>query len=294
MNIFEELNNKLEKLLEGDVVSFTDFKKAKEAEKALDGASEDVVHITLEGVNTQNYAINGTAILESSVLYNFKELQTIFYALDKLQEGEGIPFKYKAGMIVEENGEKERFVHEGYITIGQGAEQANMLNELEPYMDKVCGKTTIFDGDLIPSESDVQKKLIELQKNLRKENKVNADLAPAKDYSNGDKKFGQDVETGDILYYSYNYGSTQHYFIKVLERKGQTLKLAKLKKSVDLRNDDDGRVVPTNEIMPDRDIDGKVFRVHKSKGDWDNVVCKIDGRNCYYWDGIPKRETYMD
>lgn len=296
MNIFEELNNKLEKLLEGEVVSFTDFKKAKEADKAIEGASDEVVHITIEGVNTQNYSIDGTAILESSVLYNFKELQTIFYALDKLQEGENIPFKYKAGMIVEQNGEKERFVHEGYITIGQGSEQANMLNELEPYMDKVSGKTTIFDGDLVPTESDIQKKLIELQKNLRKEkeNKINADLAPAKDYSNGGTKFGPDAEVGDILYYSFNYGSTQHYFLKVIERKGASIKLAALEKSVDLRNDDDGRVVPSNKVRPDDLVDGKLFRLHKSKGDWDNVVCKVDGRYCYYWDGNPKRETYMD
>jgi len=296
MNIFEDVNNKLEKLLEGDVVSFTDFKKAKEADKAIEGAADEVVHITLEGVNTQNYSIDGTAILESSVLYDFKYLQTIFYALDHLQEGEAIPFKYKAGMIVEKDGEKERFVHEGYITIGQGSEQANMLNELEPYMTKLTGKTTVFDGDIVPSEADVQKKIIELQKLVRNGQKTKAkgDLAPAKDYSNGGKKFGQDVEVGDILYYSYNYGSTQHYFLKVIERKGASIKLAKLEKTTNLINDDDGRVVPSNITIPDRDIDGKLFRIHKSKGDWDNVVCRLDDRNCYYWDGNPKRETYMD
>lgn len=275
-----------------EVVDFMKYKKVKDAIK---GAEDDTIHIKIEGVNTQNYNIDGVAILESQVLYDFKTLQTIFYALDKLQEDENIPFKYRVGLLSDEfdNG---RFIHEGYITIGQGSARANMLNELEPYMDKVMNKTVIFDGDIVPSESDVQKKIIELQNLLRKEreNNIKTDLAPAKDYSNGGKKFGQDVETGDILYYSFNYGSTQHYFIKVLERKGQTLKLARLEKSVDLINDDDGRVVPSNKIIPDRDIDGKPFRVHKSKADWDNVVCKVDGRNCYYWDGKPKRETYMD
>ena len=33
MNIFENINNRLEKLLEGDVVSFTDFKKQKYADR---------------------------------------------------------------------------------------------------------------------------------------------------------------------------------------------------------------------------------------------------------------------
>ena len=291
LNIFEDLNNQLKPFVE-EVVDFMSYKKAKDAIK---GTEDDTIHIKIEGVNTQNYNIDGIAILESQVLYDFKTLQTIFYALDKLQEDENIPFKYRVGLLSDEfdNG---RFIHEGYITIGQGSKNANMLNELEPYMDKLMDKTIIFDGDIVPSESDVQKKIIELQNLLRKEkeNNVKADLVPAKDYSNGGKKFGQDVETGDILYYSFNYGSTQHYFIKVLERKGQTLKLARLEKSVDLINDDDGRVVPSNKIIPDRDIDGKPFRVHKSKADWDNVVCKVDGRNCYYWDGKPKRETYMD
>ena len=296
MNIFEELNNKLEKLLEGEVISFAKAKALKDAEKAVSGASDEIIHLTIEGVNTQNYSIDGTAVLEASVLYDFKELQTLFYALDRLQEGENIPLKYRAGMIVEENGEKERFVHEGYITIGQGSEQANMLNELGPYMDKVSGKTAVFDGDIIPSETDVQKKIIELRKRLNqeKENKAKADLAPAKDYSNGGKKFGPDAEVGDILYYSFNYGSTQHYFLKVIERKGASVKLASLEKSTDLINDDDGRVVPSNVVRPDNLVDGKTFRLHKSKGSWDDVVCKVDGRYCYYWDGKPKRETYMD
>lgn len=285
-----------ENLNEGEVISFAKAKALKDAEKAVADASDEIIHLTIEGVNTQNYSIDGTAVLESSVLYDFKYLQTLFYALDRLQEGENIPLKYKAGMIVEENGEKERFVHEGYITIGQGSEQANMLNELGPYMDKVSGKTAVFDGDIVPSETDVQKKIIELRKHLNqeKENKTKADLAPAKDYSNGGKKFGPDAEVGDILYYSFNYGSTQHYFLKVIERKGASVKLASLEKSTDLINDDDGRVVPSNIVRPDNLVDGKTFRLHKSKGSWDEVVCKVDGRYCYYWDGKPKRETYMD
>ena len=298
----EELQNELkafgitENLNEGEVISFAKAKALKDAEKAIADASDSVVRITIESVNTQNYAIDGTAVLESSVAYDFKYLQTLFYALDRLQEGENIPLKYRARMIVEENGEKERFVHEGYIAIGQGSEQANMLNELESYMDKLLNKTSVFEGDIVPSETDVQKKIIELRKHLNqeKENNAKADLAPAKDYSNGGKKFGPDAEVGDILYYSFNYGSTQHYFLKVIERKGASVKLASLEKSTDLINDDDGRVVPSNVVRPDNLVDGKTFRLHKSKGSWDDVVCKVDGRYCYYWDGKPKRETYMD
>ena len=298
----EELQNELkafgitENLNEGEVISFAKAKALKDAEKAIADASDSVVRITIESVNTQNYAIDGTAVLESSVAYDFKYLQTLFYALDRLQEGENIPLKYRARMIVEENGEKERFVHEGYIAIGQGSEQANMLNELESYMDKLLNKTSVFEGDIVPSETDVQKKIIELRKHLNqeKENNAKADLAPAKDYSNGGKKFGPDAEVGDILYYSFNYGSTQHYFLKVIERKGASVKLASLEKSTDLINDDDGRVVPSNVVRPDNLVDGKTFRLHKSKGSWDEVVCKVDGRYCYYWDGKPKRETYMD
>lgn len=296
MNIFEEVNKELDKLLEGDVVSFTDLKKAKEADKAIEGASDEVVHITLEGINTQNYSIDGTAILESSVLYDFKYLQTIFYALDHLQEGEAIPFKYKAGMIVEKDGEKERFVHEGYITIGQGSEQANILNELEPYMTKLTGKTTVFDGDIVPSESDIQKKIIELQKLVRngQETKAKGNLAPAKDYSNGGTKKGVDVEVGDILVQTFLYGSTQHYFYKVIDKTASSVKLAKLKKSTDLKNDDDGRVVPTEIVEPCKEVDGRSFRIFKPKGGGEDIICKLEGKALYYWDGKPKHETYMD
>ena len=47
MNIFEELNNKLEKLLEGEVISFAKAKALKDAEKAVSGASDEIIHLTV-------------------------------------------------------------------------------------------------------------------------------------------------------------------------------------------------------------------------------------------------------
>ena len=54
MNIFEEVNKELDKLLEGDVVSFTDLKKAKEADKAILSEIKDTQTIYDEGLLKEN------------------------------------------------------------------------------------------------------------------------------------------------------------------------------------------------------------------------------------------------
>lgn len=291
MKIFEELNNKFAKLLEGDVVSFADFKKVKEVEKDLEKASEEVLHANIKYVYTEGIQFKGVTLLEQDERADFKYFQTILYALDNAIFGD-IQTEVDYVIVYELDGEELKHGN----TIITKRDNVNTLIELEEYINQAMDKAVIFDGDVIPSNSEVQRKIIEIQKMVKNGIQANAkaDLAPAKDYSNGGTKFGPDAEVGDILYYSFNYGSTQHYFLKIIERKGATIKLAALEKSTDFLNDDDGRVVPSNVVRPDNVVDGKTFRLHKSKADWDNVVCKVDGRYCYYWDGKPKRETYMD
>ena len=287
-----------ESINEGEVISFADFKKEKEADKAIEGAEEEVIHAKVLGVKTVNYNIDGSQILDSRETYDFKYLQTILHALGQIlrmqDSTDAIALSYD--LVLNDGKEEQKLKHGGDVILGSDIAKESMLNDLTTYFEGAFDKAVIIDGDLLPSDNEVSKKVLELQKQLRLDKKagIAKEPAEAKDYSKGETKFGQDVEVGDILYYSYNYGRTQHYFLKVVDKKGASIKLAKLEKITKLNNDDDGEVVPSNVIDHDAELEKRWFRIHKSKADWDNVVCKYNDRNCYYWNGKPKHETYMD
>jgi len=174
----------------------------------------------------------------------------------------------------------------------------NIFEEVNKELDK------LLEGDVIsfPSKKadeltkDIFADVEQTKKELEEVPDIEAGegLAPAKDYSNGGTKKGVDVEVGDILVQTFSYGSTQHYFYKVIDKTASSVKLAKLKKSTDLKNDDDGRVVPTEIVEPCKEVDGKSFRIFKPKGWGEDIICKLEGKALYYWDGKPCHETYMD
>ena len=170
----------------------------------------------------------------------------------------------------------------------------DLNNQIEKFLE---GEVIPFPNKADELTKDVFADVEQTKKELEDVPDIDAGegLALAKDYSNNGKKLGADVELGDILVQTFFYGSTQHYFYKVIERKPSSIKLAMLKKSTKLMNDDDGRVVPLDIVVPCDAVDGKIFRIFKPKVDWGkDIVCKLQDKALYYWDGKPKHETYMD
>ena len=290
MNI-KKLNEEFRKLLEGDVVSFADFKRQKEAEKNLNEA----IHIDIKKIKIRwCESAFGNVFFKDGEEMSYEEFQTKVYAADYfLQSYEGYcKCAYTAIIEIQEgpHGEPEETTYDGRVDLGDGQQYVNLMVNMEQVINKTTGKSVFFDN--VPVHIS-QEKIKELAKIYKDPNKKQDDVDKQdiknntnninKDYSNGGTKKPQDVEVGDILYASWGYDMTIVDFYKVIERKPKSVKLQKLEG----KRTHDG-IVPTETPTADNNVDGKIFRI----GSY--AVCSIGYKNLYYYNGVPKDYSDWD
>ena len=288
MNI-KQLNEELRKLLEGDVVSFADFKRQKEAEKNLKDAFQiNIKKITIKWCETAF----GITFFKDNEEMSYQDFQKRVYVADYfLQQNKGYcKCAYIADIDLTENGKTEEETYEGRIYLGEGKENVNLLVNMEQFINESTGKAVFFDNvPVIMKDSEIES-LSKIYKTPYKEPEKNvADVSQnslIKDYSNNETKTAQDVEVGDILYVSWGYDMTIVDFYRVIEKKKASIKLECLAHKFTPEQDE---VVPIDKVIPNDKVDGKLFRLSKHYG-----VCQINGHIARYWNGKPKYYNTMD
>lgn len=288
MNI-KKLNEELRALLEGDVVSFMDFKRQKEAEKNLKDAFQiNIKKITIKWCETAF----GIRFFKDNEEMSYEDFQKRVYVADYfLQQNKGYcKCAYIADIDLTENGKTEEETYEGRIYLGEGKENVNLLVNMEQFINESTGKSVFFDNvPVIMKDSEIES-LSKMYKTPYKEPEKNvADVSQnslIKDYSNNETKTAQDVEVGDILYVSWGYDMTIVDFYRVIERKKASIKLETLAHKFTPQQDE---VVPIDKVIPNDKVDGKLFRLSKHYG-----VCQINGHIARYWNGKPKYYNTMD
>lgn len=288
MNI-KQLNEELRKLLEGDVVSFADFKRQKEAEKNLKDAFQiNIKKITIKWCETAF----GITFFKDNEEMSYQDFQKRVYVADYfLQQNKGYcKCAYIADIDLTENGKTEEETYEGRIYLGEGKENVNLLVNMEQFINQSTGKAVFFDNvPVIMKDSEIES-LSKVYKTPYKEPEKNvADVSQnslIKDYSNNETKTAQDVEVGDILYVSWGYDMTIVDFYRVIEKKKASIKLECLAHKFTPEQDE---VVPIDKVIPNDKVDGKLFRLSKHYG-----VCQINGHIARYWNGKPKYYNTMD
>ena len=288
MNI-KKLNEELRALLEGDVVSFADFKRQKEAEKNLKDAFQiNIKKITIKWCETAF----GIRFFKDNEEMSYEDFQKRVYVADYfLQQNKGYcKCAYIADIDLTENGKTEEETYEGRIYLGEGKENVNLLVNMEQFINESTGKAVFFDNvPVIMKDSEIES-LSKIYKTPYKEPEKNvADVSQnslIKDYSNNETKTAQDVEVGDILYVSWGYDMTIVDFYRVIEKKKASIKLECLAHKFTPEQDE---VVPIDKVIPSNKVDGKLFRLSKHYG-----VCQINGHIARYWNGKPKYYNTMD
>ena len=288
MNI-KKLNEELRALLEGDVVSFMDFKRQKEAEKNLKDAFQiNIKKITIKWCETAF----GIRFFKDNEEMSYEDFQKRVYVADYfLQQNKGYcKCAYIADIDLTENGKTEEETYEGRIYLGEGKENVNLLVNMEQFINESTGKAVFFDNvPVIIKDSEIES-LSKVYKTPYKEPEKNvADVSQnslIKDYSNNETKTAQDVEVGDILYVSWGYDMTIVDFYRVTERKKASIKLETLAHKFTPEQDE---VIPIDKVIPNDKVDGKLFRLSKHYG-----VCQINGHIARYWNGKPKYYNTMD
>ena len=288
MNI-KKLNEELRALLEGDVVSFMDFKRQKEAEKNLKDAFQiNIKKITIKWCETAF----GITFFKDNEEMSYQDFQKRVYVADYfLQQNKGYcKCAYIADIDLTENGKTEEETYEGRIYLGEGKENVNLLVNMEQFINQSTGKAVFFDNvPVIIKDSEIES-LSKVYKTPYKEPEKNvADVSQnslIKDYSNNETKTAQDVEVGDILYVSWGYDMTIVDFYRVIEKKKASIKLECLAHKFTPEQDE---VVPIDKVIPSNKVDGKLFRLSKHYG-----VCQINGHIARYWNGKPKYYNTMD
>ena len=288
MNI-KKLNEEFRKLLEGDVVSFADFKRQKEAEKNLKDAFQiNIKKITIKWCETAF----GITFFKDNEEMSYEDFQKRVYVADYfLQQNKGYcKCAYIADIDLTENGKTEEETYEGRIYLGEGKENVNLLVNMEQFINESTGKAVFFDNvPVIMKDSEIES-LSKIYKTPYKEPEKNvgnvSQNSLIKDYSNNETKTAQDVEVGDILYVSWGYDMTIVDFYRVIEKKKASIKLECLAHKFTPEQDE---VVPIDKVIPNDKVDGKLFRLSKHYG-----VCQINGHIARYWNGKPKYYNTMD
>ena len=290
-----DLNEVLDTLHEGEVISFTDFKRQKEAQKNLDKA----LHVKINKIiiNWCESAFNITFFQDKEEL-SYEEFQKRAYVADYfLQQNEGYcKCSYTAQIEIQQgpNGNIEDSSYTGRLYLGAGKEENNILVNMEQFINENTGSVIFFDNIPVTysqQQISTQAKMYKQPyKQSQKDLTKHTDNPLVKDYSNKGTKTAQDVQVGDILYTSYGYDMTLVDFYKVIERKNASIKIQLLNyQVVDGNGYGSGKVVPLPSPAQDSEVDGKIFRLSKNYG-----VCKIGGKTARYWDGTPMYYNHMD
>lgn len=292
---YRKLNEEIEKFLEGEVISFMDYKRQKAADRITADVLKDVdtfkdvdtgkneVNIKIQSIKVKwCEGFNGFDLFEEGETYDFNHFQDLVYLGDYICQKRDDVLKLAYIANINLNGEEDTY--EGRLYLGEGEKHVNIINNMKNFIEESTQeKINIINKQPEYNSSKYDKEAVKyLKKEEPQETKTN--LAAAKDYGAG--KTSQDVQVGDILTCTWGYSMTLVDFYKVIERKKASIKLVNLKDIIVDGDGMSGKVVPTNETEPDQYVDGKLFRIGTK---WSkDIVCQVNGHSVYYWDGKPK------
>ena len=298
---YKSLNEKLEKFLEGDVVSFVDYKRKKQSDKflkdneeELNKLMEDKVFVDITGIDIiwaegRNDGINS---FKDGEKLSYEEFQKRAYEYSyALKDRVGVD-KVKITVHFTINGEEDTYNTMIFVGDDKNLEfkDVNLQRVLSRnWKEAFDGKEIIIRNTILPEDMDFN--------NLKyaKPEKEEVEEEPLPDYVKDYTKDPQDVAVGDILTCSWGYSMTIVDYYRVTERKAKSIKLEKLATKTLTGGGYQGTCMPSNERAANRfqtDIQNKLFRIGVK---WSkDVVCQINGHSVYYWDGKPDHYDHMD
>ena len=291
--MFKQLNEALEKLLEGSVVSFADYKRQKrnkefmdrfgdELEKSTELLKQQYLTVSIDKIKVLFCeAPNGNPHFDMEE-YAYENFQKIAYAVDYLNQAKGNLDKCDIEIFLSaDDGDKQSFRHT--ITLGEGRKECDIYSLILNKLSKLEDKKVLIDNDPAPYEERYYKGLVKEYGLDKQEEPQQA--AYVKDYT----KDPQDVQVGDILVRHSGYSVTLVDFYRVIERTKACVRLAELENKTVDGNPSMGHVIPTETIVKNNTVDGKLFRIGVK---WaKDVVCQVSDHACYYWNG---KSQYID
>ena len=286
------------KMTEGEVVSFTDYKRKKQNdqflkdnEEELNKLMENKIFVDINGIDIiwAEGRNDGVNCFKDGEKLSYEEFQKRAYEYSYvLKDRVGVD-KVKITIYFTINGEEDRYNTMIYIGDDKNLEfkdvnlQRVLSRAWKEYFD---GKEIIIRNAILPEDVDFNNlKYAQLEKE-------EPEQEPLPDYVKDYTKDPQDVAVGDILTCSWGYSMSLVDYYKVIERKAKSIKLAKLQNKILTGGGYSGTCMPSEEIKRDQYVDGKLFRIGCK---WSkDVVCQINGHSVYYWDGKPDDYDHMD
>ena len=309
---FKQLNESLQKFLEGDVVSFTDFKRNKMArqrkersaqfiqdyEKELNKSLENKVFVEIQKIKVvwAEGRIDGVNSFKGGEELSYEEFQKRAYEYNYALKDRIGQDKVKITVYFNyhdtNTNEDDQYNMRVYIGGDKNLtyKEVNVMYLLQrAWKESLQGKELIFTNDEVyPDVNDNSLQYAVLEEPEKEEEKEYIKI----DYSNKNTKTAQEVEVGDIIYTVWGYSMVLVDFYQVAERKKASIKLEKLQTVIVDGDGMQGTSAPIDKPDERNDIDGKLFRIG-TKYD-KKAVCQINGHTAYYYDGEPKSFDHMD
>lgn len=308
---FKKLNEQLNKFLEGDVVSFMDYKRNKVAQGRKERNAEfekqfgDELQKTQDEWNKNNILITIDKIkvnwaegpiknphYNSGQEFSYENFQEDVWARDYMNAIKESYDKCDITIFVTTNQGEFNREYKYRFTIGGGKEECDIYQALELIVKSKEGKTPVITNDPVKYNENYYKQLAKeygIQAPV-KEDPLNEPYV--KDYSNNGTKTPQEVEVGDILYRVGGYSMTYYDYYKVIDKKKASIKLQNIGVKNISGDGWSGTCIPADKPEKDQYVDGKLFRIgYKYSKD---TVCRVNGHSCYYWDGKPDYFNEMD
>lgn len=297
---YKSLNETLKQFLEGDVVSFADFKRNKMAQRRKERNAEfekqfgDELQKTQDEWNKNNILITIDKIkvnwaegpiknphYDAGEEFSYENFQEDVWARDYINQIKDNYDKCEITVYITTNQDEFNREYKYRFTIGGGKEECDVYQTLEMIIKKDTGKDVTITNDPVKYNENYYKQLV---KEYGVEAPVKEDPLKA-DYIKDYTKPVEEVAVGDILECNWGYSMSLVDYYKVIERKKKSIKLAKLDTKVVEGDGGRGKCIPTLETKPDQYVDGKLFRIgYKYSKD---VVCQVNGHSCVFWDGKP-------
>lgn len=298
---FKQLNEELKQILEGDVVSFADFKNRKTAERRKERSAEflkqhgDELQAQLDKFNDSALVVTIDKIkvlwaegpiknphYEPGEEFSYENFQEDLYARDYMNQIQEKYDKCEFEIFWTQNDGLYNQSMKMRVTIGGGREECNIFETFEMILDQKNDRRVMITNDPVKYNENYYKQLAKeygIEPPV-KENPLNDPIV--KSYV---RNTPQEVEVGDILECNWGYSMSLVDYYKVIERKKASIKLAKLETKIVSGDGGRGTCIPTDKTKPDQYVDGKLFRIGYK---YDNkVVCSVNGHSCCYWDGKP-------
>ena len=306
---FKKLNESLQKFLEGDVISFTDFRRNKIAQRRKERNAEfekqfgDEINKELENyllmeINKVDIVwaegrIDGKNSFEDGQSFSFEEFQKRAFEYNYVNELQDHVDKVKVTVHFtgKEKGKDIDETTNVMLYLGEGDKESDLIYVLQRLLQEYC-QTNNLELIIKNDPVDFDKNKLQYAQVIEKPEEKEEVNPLQKDYSNGGTKLGTEVEVGDIVTSTWGYSMTLVDFYKVIDKKKASIKLQHLETKPVEGGQGRGKLVPIDVVKPDKEVDGKLFRIGVK---WDNkIVCKVKGHYADYWDGKPKSYDTWD